>query len=579
MMQLLEHFKELTLHPKNAQELKGLILQLAVQGKLTKKWREENPGVEPASVLLERINDEKEILIKEKKIKKEKLFPEISEEDIPYKLPEGWIWSRLEEIVTLKSGTSFNSTLELTNGDFMYVKVGAMNLPGNEIEITTSNLYINSDPKLNKALIPTRSIIFPKRGGAIATNKKRLVFQPIHVDLNTMAITCLENFNFMYLKHWFNSIDLWTLNNGTSVPQINNKDIAPLLVSIPPLEEQKAIVEVVNQLFAEVEQLEALTQERIQLKSDFVTSALNQLTQAAEQDTASQWAFLQEYFGTFFNEKENIKKLREGILQLAVQGKLTRDWRVIRQALGTPTEPVSTLLENIKKEKSITEISIDKIPYQLPKSWEWSRFYVVAALKHGHQFRQFDFVEKGIPVVKIGQCKPDGTLDLSKADYIDISRKSEFKDVLIEKGDLLMALTGGTLGKVTRVDKDYGVIVQNYRVGNFYADSRILSLDFLNVILESELFQGLVRDRINQNAQPNIGKDNIEKILLPIPPKEEQKAIVEKVNSLMALCDNLEQEIETHQTTLEQWMQSCLREVVGFFPSEDKSIEKEVFNA
>ena len=71
-MQLLEHFKELTLHPKNVQELKGLILQLAVQGKLTKNWRKENPEVEPASILLKKIKAEKELLIKEKKIKKEK---------------------------------------------------------------------------------------------------------------------------------------------------------------------------------------------------------------------------------------------------------------------------------------------------------------------------------------------------------------------------------------------------------------------------------------------------------------------------------------------------------------------------
>jgi type I restriction enzyme S subunit len=172
-MKLLLHFKELTVNPKNAQELKGLVLQLAIQGKLTANWRKENPNSEPASELLKRIQKEKEQLVKDKKIKKEKPLSPITKDDIPCLLPESWVWKRLGEIVTLKSGTTFNKSLEETSGDYMYVKVGAMNLPGNENIITTSNLFVNSNDKIDKSLIPIRSIIFPKRGGAIATNKKR----------------------------------------------------------------------------------------------------------------------------------------------------------------------------------------------------------------------------------------------------------------------------------------------------------------------------------------------------------------------------------------------------------------------
>src|SRR5699024_7066689 len=104
----------------------------------------------------------------------------------------------------------------------------------------------------------------------------------------------------------------------------------------------------------------------------------------------------------------------------------------------------------------------------------------------------------------------------------------EFENKLIQQGDLLMALTGGTLGKVTRVDKDYGTIVQNYRVGNFIPNEKFLTLNYLNIILESELFQSLVRQEINQNAQPNIGKNSIENILMAMPPLEEQKRIFKK---------------------------------------------------
>ena len=100
-MQLLQHFKELTVNPKNAQELKGLILQLAIQGKLTANWRAENPDVEPASELLNRIKKEKEQLVKEKKLKKEKALPKITEKEVAYEVPESWMFTRLGFIHTI----------------------------------------------------------------------------------------------------------------------------------------------------------------------------------------------------------------------------------------------------------------------------------------------------------------------------------------------------------------------------------------------------------------------------------------------------------------------------------------------
>ena len=137
---------------------------------------------------------------------------------------------------------------------------------------------------------------------------------------------------------------------------------------------------------------------------------------------------------------KNAKELKGLILQLAVQGKLTKNWRAVQQAQGMPLEHASVLLERIKEEKAqlvqekkikkgkpLPEITEDEIPYELPKGWVWSRFIDVAELRHGHQFRKYDFVESGIPVVKIGQCKSNGTLDLSNCDYIDTSRQDEFK--------------------------------------------------------------------------------------------------------------------------------------------------------
>jgi type I restriction enzyme S subunit len=167
------------------------------------------------------------------------------------------------------------------------------------------------------------------------------------------------------------------------------------------------------------------------------------------------------------------------------------------------------------------------------KKWKISRFSEIAVLRHGHQFRKYDFVDHGIPVVKIGQCKRDGSLDLSNCNFIESNRLKEFKEDRIYKGDLLMALTGGTLGKVTWVNEDYGDLVQNYRVGNFFNLEGKSTKRFLMYILMSSIFQDLVASKVNQGAQPNIGKQHIDEMLVPVPSLNEQNSLVERFDLVL----------------------------------------------
>jgi len=239
--------------PETVDKLRQTILQLAVQGKLVP----QDPRDPPASVLFEKIKAEKERLIKEKKIRKAKSLLPIAPDEIPYELPDGWEWVRLGVITSLKSGSTINKDLELSNENegIPYIKVGDMNLPRNEKTISISNRYVKVTKNLRKNIIPSKSIIFPKRGGAIATNKKRFVKDEIFADSNVMAIISIPPIYIDYVFSWFMHIDLWELNSGTSVPQINNKDIDPLLFSLPPLNEQKRIVTKINELMAHCDEL------------------------------------------------------------------------------------------------------------------------------------------------------------------------------------------------------------------------------------------------------------------------------------------------------------------------------------
>jgi len=201
---------------------------------------------------------------------------------------------------------------------------------------------------------------------------------------------------------------------------------------------------------------------------------------------------------------------------------------------------------------------------KLPKGWDYKRFGDIVYLRHGYQFRQFDFTESGIPVVKIGQCKENGTLDLTGCDFVSDSRINEFQDCLIKRGDLLMALTGGTLGKVTLVDKDYGTVFQNYRVGNFFPNESFITKSFTRYVLLSDLFQNLVKSKVNQGAQPNIGKENIDNMIIPLPPLSEQTRIVNKLDALFSRIDKSIALLEENINYTKASLASVIEDIFNF---------------
>lgn len=161
--------------------------------------------------------------------------------------PYGFEKTTIGECCTLKSGTSLPSDKENEGGDIPYIKVGDMNYPGNERYITTSSRYVTEETA-GKGLFDIGSIIFPKRGGAIGTNKKRMTLLPICADLNVMGVSSNGKLMPEYLLTYFDMIDMSSLSDGSSVPQINNKNIAPLEILLPPMKLQNQFAEFVKQV-------------------------------------------------------------------------------------------------------------------------------------------------------------------------------------------------------------------------------------------------------------------------------------------------------------------------------------------
>lgn len=259
-----------------------------------------------------------------------------------------------------------------------------------------------------------------------------------------------------------------------------------------------------------------------------------------------------------------IDKLRQSILQEAVQGKLVPQ--------DPNDEPASVLLEKIKeekerlikegkikKEKPLPPISEDEIPYELPKIWEWTRIGNLITLRGGKRIPK-GYQLKVDPTehiyIRITDMK-EGTIVDTDLRYIDDYVYEQIKNYIITKQDLYITIAG-TIGQV-------GIVPDKFHNMNLTENAaritpHLVDKIWLKYFLSSPIIQSMLLDKTNQMAQPKLALKRIQDTVIPLPPLNEQKRIVEKVDQLMALCDELEKNIEESKKDSELLMQSVLQE-------------------
>ena len=213
---------------------------------------------------------------------------------------------------------------------------------------------------------------------------------------------------------------------------------------------------------------------------------------------------------------------------------------------------------------------------RIPVEWEVDVFGNRVDLVHGHQFRKYDFTEAGLPVVKIGQVTEKG-LNISGCSYVSPTRENEFSAYRIEEGDVLMALTGATLGKVCRVSSDFRskFLLQNYRVGRFEPKlPNDLDKTYLYFLLQTNRLLNQVFSRVNSGAQGNVGKADFEKAVIVVPRFDEQQ----KAGELLLLNDRRKSQLEATwiklhalKTALMQDLLTGKKRVTSLLVSESKN--------
>ena len=471
----------------DTKKLRQKILDLAIHGKLVP----QDPNDEPASVLLERIRAEKERLIKEGKIKKSKASKTSDTphyENVQFEIPSSWAWTTLGHIGIWQSGgTPSRSNKSYYGGNIPWLKTGDLNdgLITDIPENITEEAVANSSAKLN----PVGSVLIAMYGATIG----KLGILTFPATTNQACCACIQydaviqDYLFYFLLSQRN--EFIAKGGGGAQPNISKEIIVGTMVPIPPLAEQERIACEIKRWFALIEQIE-------QGKADLQTA---------------------------------IKQTKSKILDLAIHGKLVPQ--------DPNDEPASDLLKRINPKAEITcdNGQYGKMPFEIPNSWLWLSHNDILEISGGSQPAKSYFKETPENgYIRLYQIRDYGEHPVPVYIPIELASKTT------QKGDILLARYGGSLGKVfIAEDGAYNVAMAKV----ILKFEHLLDKEFVYFYYLSKLYQDKLQT-ISRTAQAGFNSSDFEDMYFPLPPIEEQQRIVHRIKSLYLAIDNIQKALE-----------------------------------
>ncbi|SRA69592.1 restriction endonuclease subunit S [Escherichia coli] len=531
-------------------KLRELILELAVRGKLVP----QDPNDEPASELLKRIATEKAELVKQGKIKKQKPLPEISEEEKPFELPEGWEWVTLATVGEIVGGgtpKSDNPQFWAKNGIKWITPADLYGLKGKYITSGARDISPAGLSNSSARLMPKGSVLFSSRApiGYVAIADAEL-------STNQGFKSCVpyikESAEYIYYFLLASAKKIDAEASGTTFKEVSGAIVSKILLPLPPLSEQLKIVSRANELMSLCDQLEQQSLTSLDAHQQLVETLLGTLTDSQNaEELAENWTRISEHFDTLFTTEASVDALKQTILQLAVMGKLVPQ--------DPNDEPASELLKRIaqekaqlvkegkiKKQKSLPPISDEEKPFELPEGWEWSYLSDIGILARGrskHRPRNDPtlYADGTIPLVQTGDvARSNGCINTYSALYNQLGLS---QSKLWNKGTLCITIAANIA--------DSGIL-------NFdacFPDSVVGFTPYENEIpvLYFHYFMMTIKSTLEKfapsTAQKNINIDILSQLFFPCPPLEEFHRIVDKVQNLLSVCDVLRAYIQSAQQT------------------------------
>jgi type I restriction enzyme S subunit len=520
-------------------KLRELILELAVRGLLVP----QNPDDEPASELLKKIAAEKAKLVKEGKIKAQKPLPPIGDDEKPFELPKGWEWVRLGSVAFPQAGFAFKSNFFNDIGDglpLIRIRDVGQIITGTfysgeykeEFVVNHGDYLISMDGQFRVAKWENGKALLNQR-------VTRLVFYFADIGKSFIASSLQARL-----------LELQGVKAYTTVDHLSGSQILEAVLALPPLAEQHRIVTKVDELMALCDQLEQQQNNSQTAHQHLVSQLLNALTQAANaNDFQHTWQRIAIHFDVLFTTEDSINQLKQSILQLAVMGKLVPQ--------NPNDEPASELLKKIaaekaqlvkegkiKAQKPLPPIGDDEKPFELPKGWEWVRLGEITEIKGGKRVSNgYQLLTYPTPYIYIRVTDmKDGSIDDTDLRYIDKDMYEKISRYIITKNDIYMTIVGATIGKCGLIPEKFDQMNLTENAARITPSSCIEKV-FLYKCLDGAICQNQFLDKTKQVGVQKMALNRLADTTIPLPPLAEQQRIVTKVDQLMALCDQLKNQL------------------------------------
>ena len=511
-----------------AKELKASILQLAVTGKLVP----QDPNDEPASVLLERIKAEKAKLVKAGKIKKDKNPSEIVtgsdgavyekfkdgtvkdiSEELPFEIPENWRWVRLGNVIQLLSGRDLDPQYYNDSGVGMVYITGASNLKDGRI-------VVNRWTDHPQVLAERNDLLLTCKGAGVG----KFAFLDIecaHIARQIMAIHSGKNINGKFIAIFIeHSVDSLRARMNGLIPGISRDDVLNLLFPLPPLAEQKRIVAKIEKLMPLVEEYGEMEETRLQLDADLPSALEKSILQEAIQGKLVPQNPSNE------SASELLKRIAAERKALVKVGKLKRDKDESVIFRGSDRLAYET-------RNGETVCIQDEIPFNIPDSWEWVRLGSVCSIVRGSGIKRSETTDSGLPCIRYGEIYTTYGYSFQTAKSFT-SESAAAKCHKAHSGDVLCTLTGECKEEIAKATAYLGT--EAIAIGGDLA--RISNHPYNPMLLVYFMFSPFMlsqkADKSNGDIIVHIGKEAIEDLLIPLPPRAEQERIVAKVANLLS---------------------------------------------
>ena len=550
---LLSNLNLLAMAPGGVARLRELILTLAVQGKLVP----QDPADEPASRLLQKIRAEKDRLIAEGKIKKDKPLAAIAEEENPFELPVGWEWVRLAEIAYPQAGFAFKS-----NG-FNDLGSGLPLIRIRDVGGNSPATFFSGEFRPEFVVQPSDWLI--SMDGEFRVREWHGPISLLNQRVTRLIFCGDELFRpFIAAALQFRLQELQGTKAYTTVDHLSGGQIASAVIPLPPLAEQSRIVARVEELMRLCDALEAKGQLEATQHAQLLSTLLGTLTASATPDElANNWQRVAQHFDLLLDRPQAIDALEQTLLQLAVRGLLVPQ--------DPADEPASVLLQKIraekdrliaagqiKKDKPLPPITDEEKPFELPLGWEWVRVGQISIRVQYGVTASADHTQSEPKFVRITDIQNDQVNWDIVPGMQGVTK--DFSDHYLEPGDLLIARTGGTIGKSFLVSSvQFNAVFASYLIRISPAPSSNPS--YLKIFASSDHYWQQLYAKSMGTGQPNVNGTALSELTLPLPSLAEQSRIVARVEELMRLCADLRQRLAEREAVQARLAEALVQQV------------------